>query len=69
MTYWLTRDKDKDSDIEFWNKEPKLYKGRYIGKNKGFVYYFCPAIFKSVTSVFLKPGEIRKVKSIKIELI
>jgi len=35
---------------------------------RGLLYDFCPAKFKHLTGISLKPGDVREVKSIKIEL-
>ena len=34
----------------------------------GFVKFFCPKEFEEITGIKLKPGEIRRVKSITIDL-
>jgi len=36
---------------------------------RGFLYDFCPAKFKRITGISLKPGEVREVRSLKIELV
>ena len=37
-------------------------------KVRGFLKFFCSRLFEKYTNVKLKPGEIRRVKSITIDL-
>ena len=76
MAYWLARDDSEGSKYERWDLKPeKDSKGRYcrLG-NRGPVWSMVPGLFEVVffagsrhhPRFRLKPGEIRKVKSITI---
>lgn len=58
MSYWLSRDSLGvcQDQIYLWGEEPSA------------LYEFCADNFKQITGIYLKPGELRKIKSINIEL-
>ena len=64
---WLSRDKGISfmDDIYLWNKKPNFNGTSYYGTA---LYAFCLREFKKITGIYLKSGECRKIKSIKIEL-
>ena len=72
MDYYLSRDKIESWEtIHLWNHKPEFIDGAYhIYKNRvfKFCYGFCRKDFEKITGIHLKPGELRKVKSIKIKL-
>lgn len=70
MANWLTRDSGPTSCYYIRNKKPKamlaLGKKRWEGAD---ILVFCPELFERMTTKesHLKPGEIRKIKSIHFE--
>ena len=68
MMYWLTRDSFPFSAYELWEGQPKKASNkRYYGQDLALVI-FQLRHFNETQISRLKPGEIRKVKSITIEL-
>ena len=66
MNYYLSRDRD---GICFWRDKPQFINSVYYKrKERNFVYGFCRKDFEEITGIHLKPGELRKIKSIKIKL-
>jgi|TARA_Y100000296_G_scaffold35221_2_gene40807 hypothetical protein len=69
---WLRRQRDLSSNwIELYEsiEKPERNHLEEIRRHPdNMLKMFCPHVFKRVTGVSLKPGEVRKVKSIKIEL-
>jgi len=75
MAYWMARDKEAiraEPWYEIHRRKPLKYN---LGDNEvryrtgSVLYSFCPLIFERILpkSAHLKPGECRKIKSIKIE--
>ncbi len=66
---WLARDKDSyNSDwITMYEKKPE-WNNEYQKYGSDEIHVFWYKDFKSITGITLKPGECRKIKSIKIEL-
>lgn len=67
MAYWLTRDEGARSRYEIWSAKPKISPGGvyYLG---GKQLEIPSEKFHRISITRLKPGEIRRVKSINIEL-
>ena len=70
MAYWLTRDEWNDARGTIWDGKPKRSNGKEFQHSKtAFPEGSLGVDFlEEVSGVFLKPGEIRKVKSINITL-
>ncbi len=78
MNLWLTRDREEEEkpDYDLWMAKPLLRErdesrfwiDDYRKSIFTLLFRFCPEPFEKVTGIKIKPGEIRKVKSIKIEL-
>lgn len=62
--FWLTRDKDKGSQVLLWRKKPQLDKdGQWWGKELANCNYeFCPEDFMLITGMKIKAGEIKKCR-------
>ena len=77
MSYWLTRNNKKECDYlskfkdryHLWSKKPKYIKNYkiYSLHRKFLLDEFCCDLFKKITKVELKPGEIKKIKKITFE--
>ena len=67
MAYWITRDNYGGAKYDLWLGYPK--KGPHLWGSRGGIYLgsFQVRQFHKIFIPF-KPGEIRKVKSINIEL-
>ena len=77
MSMWLSRDPEEAGGVDYylWSLKPKLVEGedltkRYEGGKFGVGYMldFCQKDFERITKIRLKPGELRRVRSIKIAL-
>lgn len=66
---WISRDSlcGESEDYELWRKKPPSFDGEVYGPEQPLTD-FCPEDFEKFTNIKLKPGELRKIKSIKIEL-
>ena len=66
---WLTRDRGRKGDYALWRHEPRLKPGVNKWYGLGGLYLEMSVIeFQRLFRVHLASGEIRRVKSITIEL-
>ena len=69
MAYWLTRDEGEFADYELWESRPTLDGRGYRLEDAQPIFLSFPIKeFQAGHNLRLKPGEIKKVKSITIEL-
>lgn len=71
MAIWISRDSDKnDRDYEVYNNKPeKGSDGIYRhGRGVDLIGRFCRKTFERMSNIRLKPGELRRILKVNLEL-